>query len=50
LFWESAGDRLWFSKTVSVAFSAGASSTFAYQIDYNPSNILHSGTRASTKS
>jgi len=50
LFWESAGDRLWFSKTVSVAFSAGASSTFAYQIDSNPSNILHSGTRASTKS
>ncbi len=50
LFWESAGDRLWLSKNVSIPINDGALPTFAYLIDSNPSSALHSTTRASTKS
>ena len=50
LFWESAGDRLWLSRSVSLSMNAGASPTFTYIIDMNPLNVLQSTTRASTKS
>ena len=50
LFWESAGDRIWFSKNVSIPMNEGASPTFTYLIDMNPSSALQSTTRASTKS
>lgn len=50
LFWESAGDRLWFSRKVSFPMNAGASSTFTYLIDMNVFRVLQSTTRASTKS
>ncbi len=50
LFWESIGDRIWLSKKVSIPMNEGASATFTYLIDSNPSSALHSTTRASTKS
>ena len=50
LFWESAGDRIWFSRKVSISMNEGASPVFTYLIDMNPSSVLQSTTRASTKS
>lgn len=50
LFWESAGDRISFSRKVSFPMNEGASATFTYLIDMNPSSALLSTTRASTKS
>ncbi len=50
LFWESAGDRFWLSRNVSISFNDGALPTFTCLIDSNPSSALQSTTRASTKS
>ena len=50
LFWESVGDRIWFSRKVSFPMNEGASGAFSYLIDTSTSNVLQSTTRASTKS
>ncbi len=50
LFWESVGERIWFSRQVSFPMNEGASATFTYLIELDPSSALQSTTRASTKS
>lgn len=50
LFWESSGDHIWLSKNIRIPINQGASPTFTYLIDSNPSTALQSSTQASTKS
>lgn len=50
LFWECAGDKLAFSRQVSVGMNDGALLTFVYVNDNNPANNFYSTTQASTKS
>ena len=50
LFWESVGDGIRLSKQSVVSINVGATDSFSYLIDNNPSNALQSTTRASTKS
>jgi len=50
LFWECAGDKLAFSRQVSVGMNDGALLTFVYVNDNNPANNFYSTTQSSTKS
>ncbi|XZE22757.1 DUF1559 domain-containing protein [Pirellulaceae bacterium SH449] len=50
LFWESVGDGIRLFKKSIVSINIGATDSFSYLIDNNPSNALQSSSRASTKS